>query len=210
MAIKSQGALLKIETARATAKPISGATAANPVVVTATAHGYANGDIIYIDGVVGMTQLNGRVFVCDGITANTVNLKGIDGTGYTAYTSGGSAYKLTMTAIGQVRDVDMSGGQADDIDVTHLQSVAKEYLVGLMDMGDASFNLWLDNTDTGQAAIRTAQLAQATKGFTLTASDTKIACFPGLIKQYGFTMAANGAAEGKCTVKVSAAWAPFA
>lgn len=39
-------------------KTISAATAANPVVVTATSHGYLNGDEVFIDGVVGMTEIN--------------------------------------------------------------------------------------------------------------------------------------------------------
>ena len=36
---------------------ISGATQANPVVLTITATGLSNGDDIYVDGVVGMTEL---------------------------------------------------------------------------------------------------------------------------------------------------------
>lgn len=210
MAIKSQGSLLSIETARAAAKTITGITAADPPVVTSAAHGYTNGQIVYISGVVGMTQLNGRVFVVANQTTNTFELKGIAAAGYTAYSSGGSAYLLTMTAVGNVRDFSMQGGASDDIDVTHLQSVAKEFLVGLGDEGDATFTLWEDPTDTGQAAIRTAQLAQTAKGFTVTGSDSKILCFPGIVKQFGFNIAANGARESNCTIKVSAAKAYFA
>lgn len=210
MAIKSQGALLKIETTRASTKAITGITAANPPVVTATAHGYTAGDIVYIANVGGMVQLNGRVFVVANPVTNTFELKGVDATGYTAYTSGGDSYKLTMTAVGSVRDFNAAGGSADDIDVTHLQSVAKEFLVGLPDEGDGTFSLWLDNSDTGQAALRTAQYAQSTKGFTLTDSASKVACFPGLVKQFGFNMAANGAVEGNVSVKFTAAKAFFA
>ena len=39
------------------AKTISGATSANPVVITANSHGYDNGDEVRITEVVGMTQL---------------------------------------------------------------------------------------------------------------------------------------------------------
>ena len=39
---------------------ITGATAANPCVLTVPYHGYSVGDRIYIKGVSGMTQLNGR------------------------------------------------------------------------------------------------------------------------------------------------------
>ena len=42
-----------------TAKTITGATQANPVVVTTSAaHGFSNGDEVFITGVVGMTELN--------------------------------------------------------------------------------------------------------------------------------------------------------
>lgn len=76
---------------RATAT-ISGATQANPCVITATAHGFSNGDIVYIASVSGMTQLNGKIYTVGGATANTFQLTGVDSTGYTAYTSGGFAY----------------------------------------------------------------------------------------------------------------------
>ncbi len=76
---------------------ISGATAANPVVVTDVAHGFSNGDEIYIAGVVGMTELNGRRFKIKNKAADTYELidnetgANINGSGYTAYSSGGTA-----------------------------------------------------------------------------------------------------------------------
>tara|TARA_R110000764_G_C11029370_1_gene385292 strand:- start:7348 stop:10386 length:3039 start_codon:yes stop_codon:yes gene_type:complete len=84
-------------------KTITGATAANPVVVSSTAHGLSNGDEVYITGVAGMTQLNGRNFKLTAVAANSfalIDLNGVavDGTGYTAYTSGGTAtppYEVT-------------------------------------------------------------------------------------------------------------------
>ena len=41
---------------------ITGTTKANPAVVTIAAHGYSNGDYVYISGVTGMTQVNNRRF----------------------------------------------------------------------------------------------------------------------------------------------------
>ena len=71
---------------------ISGATAANPVVITATAHGFSNGDTVYIDGVIGMTDLNGKTFTVANKATDTFELSGVDGSAYTAYSSGGTAY----------------------------------------------------------------------------------------------------------------------
>ncbi len=78
---------------------ITGATAANPVVVTAVAHGYKNGDHVEIAGVVGMTELNGRRYKVANVAANTMELQtlsgtNINGTSYTAYSSGGTVARV--------------------------------------------------------------------------------------------------------------------
>ena len=80
-------------------KTISGATQADPVVVTATGHSYSNGDEIRITGVVGMTELNNKRYLVANKTTNTFEItdvdgNDIDGTGFTAYTSGGVANRV--------------------------------------------------------------------------------------------------------------------
>lgn len=64
------------------------------VVVTSAAHGLANGDIAYITGVGGMTQVNNKLFTVASSAANTFVLSGTSATSgtYSTYTSGGSAY----------------------------------------------------------------------------------------------------------------------
>lgn len=73
---------------------ITGATQANPVVVTAASHGFSNGDRVIITSVSGMTQLNNREFTVANQTTNTFQLSGINGTGFDAYTSGGTVAKI--------------------------------------------------------------------------------------------------------------------
>lgn len=77
------------------ADAITNVTQASPAVVTAVAHGYANGDEVLITGVGGMTQLNGRTFIVAGVTANTFQLKDTDSTAYSAYTAGGSSFRTS-------------------------------------------------------------------------------------------------------------------
>lgn len=77
---------------------ISGATQANPVVLTITGTSLANGDRIFVKDVAGMTELNNREFTVANKTTNTIELSGIDGTGFTAYTSGGTAGKIVEDA----------------------------------------------------------------------------------------------------------------
>lgn len=70
---------------------ISGATTANPCVVTALSHGFSDGDLIYIDDVVGMTQINNRLFTVASATTDTFQLSGVNSSTFTAYSSGGLA-----------------------------------------------------------------------------------------------------------------------
>ncbi len=72
-----------------TAKNISGATQANPCVLTVVAHGYSNGDEVTIGGVLGMTALNGVTATIGGVAANTFQLIGVDSSAFPAYISGG-------------------------------------------------------------------------------------------------------------------------
>ena len=83
----------------ATDKTITGVTQADPGVITSNSHGFSNGDEIYIDSVAGMTELNGRNYRVANATTDTftlTNLFGdaIDTTGFTAYTSGGTATEI--------------------------------------------------------------------------------------------------------------------
>lgn len=87
-------------------KAITGLTKANPGVVNSTAHGLSNGTLVWIAGVGGMTEVNGKLFAVANQAANTFELQrpvlntstgvvanaNVDTTGYTTYTSGGNAY----------------------------------------------------------------------------------------------------------------------
>ena len=69
---------------------ITGATQANPCVITSNGHGLENGDIVHLNGFSGgMTDLNDLQFEVAGKTTNTFQLSGIDSTGFSAYSSGG-------------------------------------------------------------------------------------------------------------------------
>jgi len=73
---------------------VSGITNANPALVTIPAHGYSNGDTVYIDGVEGMTEINNKWYEIANTTANTFELVGVDSTTFGAYTSGGTSEKV--------------------------------------------------------------------------------------------------------------------
>jgi len=83
---------------------ISGATAAEPVVITATAHPFVNDELVKITEVVGMIELNDNTYMVKNQEANTFELyeedgvTKVDGTGFTAYTSDGVAHGIPAWA----------------------------------------------------------------------------------------------------------------
>jgi hypothetical protein len=91
---------------------ITGATAANPCVVTAT-NTLSNGQLVGISGVVGTMGtdankgLNGKVFPVSSVSGSAFTLAGIDTTGLT-YTSGGTFTVVPTargTALGKVNNI---------------------------------------------------------------------------------------------------------
>lgn len=94
---------------------ISGATKADPCVVTATGHTFSNGDEIFVSGVLGMTELNGRQFIVANAATHTFEIQDksttdVDSTGYTSYSSAGTAsliYEVTTPyQTADLRDID--------------------------------------------------------------------------------------------------------
>ncbi len=85
---------------------ITGISQANPGVLTYTGTAPANGDWMYLSGIVGMTQLNGRYVKVANVNAgaNTFELTDIHGganintTGFDAYVSGGTTSRVYTLA----------------------------------------------------------------------------------------------------------------
>lgn len=79
---------------------ISGATSSNPVTLTfSSGHPFNDGDDIFVSGMEGMVELNGRTMRVANATALTVDLKDsnnndVVGTLYSSYTAGGTAYRV--------------------------------------------------------------------------------------------------------------------
>jgi hypothetical protein len=130
---------------RLAAKTVTGATNANPCVITSTSHGYSNGDEVYIEEVGGMTELNTRNFKVANVAANTFELQymdstDVDSTSFGAYTSGGTAEEVYTITTAYV-EADLSALQfaqsADIITITHPNYPPKE----LARTGDTAWTL---------------------------------------------------------------------
>jgi hypothetical protein len=112
-----------------TGQNITGITQAATAVVTYSGSDtYANGDRVYITGVVGMTQVNRREFVVTNVNtgANTFELYNSDGTavnstGYGAWSSGGT--------VAEIYQVTTTYAEADLADIRIVQSADTLYIL---------------------------------------------------------------------------------
>ena len=101
-------------------KKITNITKSNPAVVTASSHGYSNGDEVWISHVVGNTDppnnnlisletlVNNKKFTIANVTTNTFELQSVDSSAYAEYDSGGA---VATASVGNhiVSSIDVGG-----------------------------------------------------------------------------------------------------
>ena len=132
---------------RTTEIVVSGATQADPIVVTtSTNHNRSNGDNVYIRAVVGMTQLNGNTYEVANKTATTIELKDpatsvdVDGAAkdsennfiFDAYVSGGTLQE----SVAKFRALDHLEGETVQVYVDGRSHADKVVAGGLVTLND--------------------------------------------------------------------------
>lgn len=198
----AQRSVVRIHTAVGSSKTITAISKATAAVVTAT-HDFIVGDIVKLDGIVGMTELNGRAFRVSAIsTTVSFTLGGCDSTNYGTYVSGGTAVKQTMTPIGNVKDFNIDQDEAAEIDVTNLDSTRKEYLIGLAGSWALGCALDLDTDNTGQAEATKAQDDGLSRVFTVTLGQSgKVFAGVGFVKSFNVSGSPDTAVGGSLNVR---------
>lgn len=201
---KFNGSTFSVQTGFGTPDTITGATAANPVVLTATAHGNLEGDVGTVAGIVGMTELNGGTYVVDDPAANTLELAGVDGTGYTAYASGGTFTPVVFSSFCELTGAQQQDGGADDIEVSTICSTAKEFEVGLSDSGELTLDFNWAGNQAVQTALRAAKVSGAVTAFRVVfPGDGGKVVMLGYVKAMSFGGQVNGVWTGSATIKLT-------
>ncbi len=104
-------------------RAVSAATKANPAVFTSNAHGFANGDVVWLAGITGSgawaTNLNGRWYTVLNAAANTFQLRNSSGTvvstsSYSGSYPGGATVTRCLEAACQVRVTSNGHGLANN------------------------------------------------------------------------------------------------
>lgn len=202
MTIKTNSGLkLFMESAIATAKTISGITKAAPGVVSSTAHGFTNNDIVLLE-VQGMVELNGRLFKVVNVAADTFQLAGVDGstgidtTLYNTFSSG-TAKKVTLgTSITGVQEFTFSGGDIKTVDTTTVNDLVDTQIVVGAAAQAADLTMQWDPSSAAQQAMIAAFQTRANKGFKVMWPDGAFVLWYGTV---GYTGAPGGGKQGVTT-----------
>lgn len=116
------------------------------------------------------------------------------------------------TTIAQVRDINGPNRSRDTVEVTSRDSTgqAKEYLAGLLENGEVTFDVVFDpDTQTHSASasggLQTLMDSGTLNNFRVSFADTTAttATFAGLVTGFQPTMPLNGAQTASATIKIS-------
>ncbi len=138
----------------ASAKTVTAASNANPVVCTSAAHGYSDNDELLFNS--GWELASNAVYKADQLTADTVSLLGLNTTNTNNYASGsgtGSLQKVSSwIEIPQILTISPQGGDAQFIDfkpIKLLQGLRLPNGITPMSIGfEIGFDPSLTNWDT--------------------------------------------------------------
>lgn len=124
MARTPTGTVHSVATVLAAAKTVTGISNASEAVVSSTAHGYSNGDIVIIYSAWG--RLNFRAFRVKTVLTDSFVLEGADTTSTDLYTTGAGAGTVkkvtTWVDLDRTMNHASSGGDAKTVNVKFIES----------------------------------------------------------------------------------------
>lgn len=128
---------------------------------------------------------------------------------YPAIASQGTTLTFNSTAVGKLTSIGEVNVQADEIDVTTLDTTGgyKEYLQGFKDSGEVALEGFLGyHGNTGQAALNTAFASGEAKATVITFPDGSTLTFNSWVKAVKFGNAeVNGAVKFGATLRITGA-----
>ena len=114
-----------------------------------------------------------------------------------------------FTEIPDVMSISGPDGSASEIDVTALDSTAKEWLMGLPDEGTVSLELiWGGETsNTQQVALRSARAAQSIKHFQIKLTDSPQSTydFQAYVTGWSLSAGVDDAVKSNVTLRITGA-----
>lgn len=170
-----QGKLTRIEVQQTldAGKTITGITKASPAVVTATAHGYSNGDAVVMnDDILGMVELTGQIGRVASVTTNTFELESVNSTAYSTFTSGTVSKISAFSTLSIAQTFSQGGTGVNRLETTTLYDSEKQYVLGQSDTPEVTVDCLSDLSNTAFGLVKTAAKAGTALGFRVTDSNS--------------------------------------
>ncbi|WP_219209216.1 phage tail protein [Variovorax boronicumulans] len=177
------GSVVSIATTLAAAKVITGLSNANPSVAASVAHGYANGELIWLKS--AWQRLNDRIFRVSGQAADLFALEGQDTLNtqrFPAGTGGGTAQKITAwTQVSQILGFTTSGGDQQFANFSYLEEDFERQLPTVTSAQSIALDIADDQTLPGYIALKAASDSRALTPIRLTLPDGALVLYNGII-----------------------------
>ncbi len=207
MIYKNSGLRMALQSAIAAAKTITAATNDADGEFTSTAHGFLSGDIVLLE-VLGMTEVNNRLFEVITVDPNIFALESVDGTTPIDTTdygvlSSGTAKKITLgTSITGVSGFAPTGGDIKFLDTTTVHDTEDKQITAGSTALSYSLTFQWDPLDAAQAAMLATSRLGESKAFRILWPNGTYAMFYGTV---GYNGAPGGDNQGVTTTNAAVA-----
>lgn len=199
-------------------KAISGISKATPGVVTAAGHGLLDGMLVTVSGVAGsagsMADINGSYYAVN-VTANSFSLMTLDGlpvntSTLAPYSSSGMVTPAAYLPVPEARSLHFADTASAEIDVTTMLSTSKEYLLGLQDAGEFSFEMNYVPFDPATVELRQAKADAQVRGLRIDFHDGSAFACRAFVKTVPFQTDYQTAVTGSASLKITGVplWMP--
>ena len=177
------GATLKLATVYGSAIAVTAASNANPVVLTAAAHGLANGDLVEVSS--GWSRINNRIFRVSLSASGTFALEGLDTSTTETYTPGGGAGSVrkitTLTQITQILETTSSGGEMGFTEVSLLENDFSTQLPTQASAQSIAISIADDPTLPGFIAVKAAAETRSPRALVVTLPNNSVILYNGIV-----------------------------
>jgi hypothetical protein len=210
----AQGSKLYIAGAAGASEALTAVVCGFPTILTMTGHGgIANGDVVTFDSNFAGGDdalLNGKTAVASHYAAGAINdtfAVDIDTTGKTITIGTAHATPAAYTQIKEIRSIKPASATATKIDVTDLDSAAKEYEIGLLDNSTISCEFFDKVDDTGQLAVLASFVNQTVCNYKLALTGGSNRTFSAVVTKFSTNpdAAVDGAQVGTFELQISGA-----
>jgi hypothetical protein len=135
------------------------------------------------------------------VPSNAINAQGVN------LQRGNGAAPEVFATVGEITQFDGPGGSATVIDVSTLQSTAREKRIGLADEGQFTLQMNLDPSDATQTGLRADRIGRVKRNFKLVLTDTALTTlsFAAFVLEFKISGAVDQVVKAAVTLEITGA-----